>query len=153
MNNFIRKVALKKKFLLFWILPFITLVACSYGHGVIRILTFDRDVSDLSCLRNQLEELGYQVIEDNGSISYQPKSTDTYPSPILSISTEKISNGDGTNKTNIHTLVHSASFGSGPAKCDIVNAAAKNLKDTEDKILSACDLTPIEKPKQRVSCR
>jgi hypothetical protein len=133
-------------------LPAINLAACSYGHGVIRILTFDRDVSDLICLKNQLEDLGYRVIKDNESISYQPQSTGAYPSPILSISHGKVSNGDGTYELNTYTLEHRASFGSGPTKCNIVNSAAKNLKDIENQILTACDLTQVKKPEERVSC-
>lgn len=141
-----------KKFLVFCMLPAITLAACSYGHGVIRVLTFDQDVGDLSCLENQLEKHGYRVLEDIDSISYQPQSTNTYPSPLLSLKPRKISNGDGAYELNAYALEHRASFGSGPAKCNIVNAAAKNLKDIEDKILTACDLTPVKKPEEHVRC-
>lgn len=152
------KIFITRKFTAFGMIGVMALAACSYGHGVSRVLKFDKDVSDLSCLINQLERFGYQVHSgnnvsiENSSVSYEPLSFGTYPRVSMQIGLAQYSNGDGTDRTDSYSLSHQAGFGSGPVKCNIVKPVAKLLVDVEETVFAACNLKPLKVAEQKIRC-
>ena len=152
------RLFITRNFAAFGMVGAVALAACSYGHGVSRVLKFDKDVSDLTCLINQLERFGYQVHNgnsvsiENRNLSYEPLTFDTSPRVSMHIGLTQYSNDDGTYETDPYTLSHNAYFGSGPVKCNIVKPVAKLLVDVEETVFAACNLIPLKAPEQKIRC-
>ena len=129
------------------------LVACSYWDGVTRTLTFDRDVSELSCVTSELTSLGYKVQPTRDGIEY---GKEKYTPDGIKVQNDYFQLGVSNapdQEPNPKILIHSATIpGSGPAYCKDVKPLAEILKSIEAQVFPTCNLTPIKKPKQYISC-
>jgi hypothetical protein len=117
------------------------LTACSYSHGVYRTLSFGAEIADFSCIDTALTDLGYTTRLSEYGVEYSSES------PKFDASFWYDEPGS-SNKT---VITHNASFGSPPAECSRVEAAADFINAIEPKVLAACNLNPIDTD-QEISC-
>ena len=124
------------------------LCACSYMHGVTRTLSFEDDISDLSCIAATLKDMGYQTIwSQENWVSYyseDPILRANFGYALITI--------EGDVQTVKNKLTHSVNFGSGPEPCRSVKAAGAVAVEIETQVLASCKLTPV-KIEQDMSCK
>ena len=117
----------------------LALRACSYGHGVDRMLTFDNDIKDFSCITTALENLGYDIVEDThyGASYY---SDEIKRSASFWYTYIDAGHNGGPDRKKI---THSIGFGSTPESCSDVKSAGEFITQVEVKVLASCKLEPI----------
>lgn len=125
-----------------------SLSACSYGHGVYRILSFEDDIANFSCISAALKDMGYKT-------NWGSQNWVTYHSDNLGLSAtfgySKFQKGDDLEMQK-NKITHSVRFGSAPASCSSVKSAAELISRIELKVLVACNLDPID-TEEKIHCK
>ena len=120
----------------------LALSACSYGHGIRRVLTFESPVKDISCIAKSLSRQGLERPwgDDDGSYEIELE-----PGYTMSVGFSRARYRDGDNlRTSQNKISHFINFGSPPAKCSLVNKARKPMKTVEAIVLADCGWEPID---------
>jgi len=125
-----------------------SLNACSYGHGVYRILSFEDDITDFSCISAALKDMGYET-------NWGSQNWVAYRSDNVGLSANfgysKFQKGDDLEMQK-NKITHSVNFGSPPASCSSVKSAAELISRIEIKVLAACNLEPIN-TEEKIHCK
>jgi len=118
------------------LLATMVLASCSYGHGVARLISFENEIADFSCIDEALNDLGYKTTLEEYGVAYEINGTQASASFWYAREA-----GSGYRKDKI---AHSINFGSPPASCSEVRPAGEIIAEIEAKVLGACQLVPVD---------
>ena len=114
--------------------------ACSYSHGVKRVLTLENEINDLTCISSALENMGFETRMRN-KINMDYVAT-----------TKPKTEGFSIVITAPNTLTHRRDYGSAPQSCKTVKPFAKLMEKNEVKFLEVCGLNLSRKPTEEIKC-